>query len=472
MIKDYLKLQNAVISILTGFALGTICRLGVLHGIIIGVVVFFFLPPFAHCIRKERALYKKYTEADLYMEQMESSFKKNRKIYDSLKETLSLFPSGEMEECLQKAVYEIDKPSAMADSSEKALQIIEQEYGCEQMELMHSFFLRSEEQGGDCTRAVKVLRHRRNSWSDAVEECRSKKKNILVSVLISLVLLFTASECLVLFLPQEMNITDNFMERTFVVAELILLLFLAYFALKKNITNWLERTVESSVENSKKDYLYIQNYDPKKELLSSIKWAVIPLVLTIILFLITRSYTVLAVGSILTVVLLNQHQINYHLKKKRLTKEMERDFPKWMFHVILLLETESVQGAMLKSRHTVPNVLNYPLEELYEELENNPIGSDAYFDFLKDYDVPKIHEAMKLLYSISSGTGGEIEEQMMTVIEKNNDMTIRSEKIKNQNHVAGMMIYMFLPVFPIGIKMMADLFIMVEVLYLNVGTMF
>lgn len=52
-----------------------------------------------------------------------------------------------MKEVLQKAVREYEKEDAGADVSKKALSIIEEAYGCEQMELMHDFFLRNEARG-------------------------------------------------------------------------------------------------------------------------------------------------------------------------------------------------------------------------------------------------------------------------------------------------------------------------------------
>ena len=194
--KKYLKLQYIMAAVLTGFVLGSICRLGIFYGTILGILVFCFLPSFQKYIDKEKEAYFRYAQACLYMEQMESSFKKNRRIYPSLKETLALFSEGNMKETIQRAVDEIEKKDAKADAAEQALGIVEEGYGCEQMELMHSFFLRSQEQGGDASQAVSVLESRRNAWTDSVEQCRSEKKNMLFSVLMSFVLLFTVSEAM------------------------------------------------------------------------------------------------------------------------------------------------------------------------------------------------------------------------------------------------------------------------------------
>lgn len=468
--KRYLKMQNILISALSGFVLGSVCRLGLFYGSLLGIIVFFFLPSFTKYIEKEKEAYFRYTQACLYMEQMENSFKKTKRIYQSLKETLALFPEGEMKDTIQKAVDEIEKKDAMADAAGKALIIIEEAYGCEQMELMHSFFLRSQEQGGDVIQAVGILESRRNAWSDSVEQCRSEKKNMLFSVLMSFVLLFVVSEAMMFFLPKEMNIMENVFERIAVVTEIVFLLFMARSVLKKNATDWLERIKERTPEAVERDYHFIEHYNPAKEMHTSLKWALLPLFLTVVLFLMKRSMVILSIGLALTVFLLNQHKLDYAMKKKRIKKEVERDFPRWMFHVILLLETESVQGAIYASMDKVPASLQYPVEKMCAELKKDPIGSDPYFSFLKDYEVPKVQEAVKLLYSIRSGTGGDINEQMLSVIEKNNDMTLRSEKIKNDNRVAGMMGYLFLPVLPSGIKIMADLALVMITMYSNLGS--
>ena len=168
--------------------------------------------------------------------------------------------------------------------------------------------------------------------------------------------------------------------------------------------------------------------------------------------------------------MLNQHKLEYSQRKKQIEKEVERDYPKWLFEITLLMETESVQGAIYKSMENAPKILQYPLKEFSETLQMKPADPDAYFEFLEIYDLPKVHESMKILYSISKGLGGKQEEQILQIKDKNNEMTIQSEKIKNNNKIAGIMVYMLYPVIPSGIKMMADLGLILLTAYGNIGT--
>ena len=107
-----------------------------------------------------------------------------------------------------------------------------------------------------------------------------------------------------------------------------------------------------------------------------------------------------------------------------------------------------------------------------QTIQEKPSDSDAYFQFLQEHDVPKVHESMKILFSISKGLGGNQEKQMYQIIDKNNAMTMRSEEIKNDNRIAGIMGFLFYPVVPTAIKMVADLLLIMLTMYGNMGNIF
>ena len=61
----------------------------------------------------------------------------------------------------------------------------------------------------------------------------SEKKNMLISVILSTVILFIVSEALMFFLPNEMNVMTKMPERFAVVIEISCLLCLIRRAIKK-----------------------------------------------------------------------------------------------------------------------------------------------------------------------------------------------------------------------------------------------
>lgn len=464
--------KNLCISVFGALFLTGICKLGIIFGTITAIVIFFALPGFMKYIKQEKISYQRFTDACVYMEQMEGSYRQKKNIYEALSDTEELFQEGKMKEILKQAVAEFEKEDVGVDTSKNALHIIEESYGCEQMKLFHDFLLKNTVQGGDCDKPIELIEKRRNAWVNATEQCRSKKKSMLFSVMISFITLFIVSEAIVFFLPEEMDIMTLPMERGLVVLNMTFLLLLARGALKRNATNWLESSVEREREKIERDYLEIEQYDIEKEWMTSLKWSVFPMSITIIAYLITKSFACFAIGLPIVFLFLNQHVFNRYLIEKRLKREIERDYPKWLLSVILFMQKESVQGAILKSMGNAPNVLYHPLQEFVKTIQEKPGDSDAYFQFLKNYDVPRVHESMKILFSISKGLGGDQEKQMYQIVDKNNAMTMRSEEIKNDNRIAGMMGYLFYPVFPTGLKMVADLVLILMKVYGDMSNVF
>ena len=61
-------------------------------------------------------------------------------------------------------------------------------------------------------------------------------------------------------------------------------------------------------------------------------------------------------------------------------------------------------------------------------LDKQPESVIPFLDFMKEFDVPEIQSSMKMLYSISSGTGGDPKKQIAEIIRRNNMLLDKSEK--------------------------------------------
>lgn len=470
--KNVFTFKNLCISIFGALFLTGICKLGLIFGTITAIMIFLLVPGIIKYMEREKKSYQRFTDACIYMEQMEGSYRQKRNIYEALVETEELFKEGDMKEILKRAIMEFEMEDAGADAAKNALHIIEESYGCEQMELFHDFILKNSVQGGDCETPIELIEKRRIAWMDATEKCRDEKKRLLTSVMLSFIVYFIISEVIVFFLPKDMAIITLPLERGLVVCNVLILLVLAKLALKKNSTDWLESNPQRDVEKIERDYMTIEHYDLKKERITSLKWSILPMAVTCFAYVATRSLISFAIGLPIVFLFLNQHMLNRYLTEKRLKREIERDYPKWLLSVILFMQKENVQGAISKSIENAPNVLKHPLAQFMQTIQENPSDSDAYFQFLQEHDVPKVHESMKILFSISKGLGGNQEKQMYQIIDKNNAMTMRSEEIKNDNRIAGIMGFLFYPVVPTAIKMVADLLLIMLTMYGNMGNIF
>ena len=98
--------------------------------------------------------------------------------------------------------------------------------------------------------------------------------------------------------------------------------------------------------------------------------------------------------------------------------EIAKAFPKWLFDVMLLLQRESVEGAIAKSAETAPPVLRREIVRMSDALSMKPHDPDAYMTFLKDFSNAHMNEVMHKLYSLAVGANRD-NEVLDVVMEKN-----------------------------------------------------
>ena len=99
-------------------------------------------------------------------------------------------------------------------------------------------------------------------------------------------------------------------------------------------------------------------------------------------------------------------------------KEIAKAFPKWLFDVMLLLQRESVEGAIEKSMETAPPVLKPEIARITEMLTRKPHDPDAYMSFLREFGDQGMNEIMHKLYSLAVGANRD-SEVLDVVMEKN-----------------------------------------------------
>ena len=139
----------------------------------------------------------------------------------------------------------------------------------------------------------------------------------------------------------------------------------------------------------------------------------------------------------------------------------------WLMEVALLLQTDNVQMAIRKSMDSAPEVLIHALDELILELEDNPNAIEPYHRFLKDYRNPDVQSAMKMLYALSSGNAGDFTKQVEELIDRNNTMMDKAEKLTQEDKIAGMKIYILLPSLLASFKLMVDMALLLVVFLQN-----
>ena len=147
----------------------------------------------------------------------------------------------------------------------------------------------------------------------------------------------------------------------------------------------------------------------------------------------------------------------YNMRFKAIKEKIEIQFPRWLMNVALYVQSNSVQVALYKSIPTAPLVLQPELIKLNNAIRDNPTSIDPYLNFMSQFDLPDITASMKMFYSIASGTGSDVQQQVNEIIERNNTLLDKTEKINNDNNLAKMYAMFLLPQLTGGGKILIDM---------------
>ncbi len=403
--------------------LGRIFSLGVVAQIILCIAGLFFLPFFMINSAKNERHQRRFSDLNIYMEQFLYSFLKTGKVLSSLEDVRQLFGEGEMNETIKRAREFILHTYDDISVEEEGLGMIEKAYPNAMLKILHHFALQTENLGGEYGESVQLLLEARRMWADRVyelqQEKKKKRRDIFLSIMVSLLL------CLMIYLLSaklNLNLSSMPVAQAVTVGVLILDFFIFYRA-DVSLTSGYVESVHSDGEHYAKEYERLRDEVPKRP------W----------------------------------EKLNHRVMKKYVTKEIEKEFPYWLMQLSLLMQTENVQVSLYKSYDGAPEVLKPALKELIDGLKGSPDSIEPYISFLKEYTLPEIHSAMKMLYSISEGSGGDARVQIADIIRRNQRLLDRAERMKNEDAVAGMYGLFLAPQITAGVKLCVDMLLLLAV---------
>ncbi len=391
------------------------------------IIGLMFLPLFLRNSFKNQYYQKRFSDLNIYMEQFIYSFLKTGKVLATLEDLGLLFDQEEIGEKIQKAKEYILHTYDEENVEEKGLLIIEREYENYILSLIHRFCLQAESLGGECASSLQILLEARRIWADRIYENqqirRKKRMDILSSVVVSILI------CLVIYMisyRMQLGIENHMVAQVATVVVLALDFFIFYRA---------DCQLCMGMEQEERDEdRYVEYYEYLQTASGKLLWQRLKI----------RTY------------------------KKLVTEEIEKKFSRWLMVVSLLVQSENVQVAIYRSYDDAPKILQPAIKELMEELKENPDGIEPYVSFLKDYTLPEVHSAMKMLYSISEGCGGNFEHQITEILDRNQRMLQRAEQLKNEDSLAGLYGLFLAPQLTAGMKMVVDLILVMSV-YLGSG---
>lgn len=408
---------------------------------------FAYTIPFIIVHSKKRKYEKKrFQETNSYLSHMGQSFRDTKSILTSLNETENKYRSGRMKSTLQTAIKIIRDSANIQNGEKEALAYIEEEYGCKKLHSFHEYIIKAERRGGDCNEELTLLEKIKNEWARAVENgYKTFCSNIYLMYLEIAVLLIICA-----FIQSRLPNEFAIMHMTFIqVTNVILIcLFTLIFILfdGKTAKNLLMDAKEMSEEEARKGFETIEKLDIKNNLIKGLPYAAIFLVLFGVMFFLTKKTVILGIGVVLMLIVLNIYNISYFAFKSQIKSELALSFPEWIFDVILLVQKENVQVAIIKSIDNAPAVLKHELYGLKDKIVAAPSDPNSYLSFLERFEIDGVEDAMRTLYSVSQGSGSK--ESLSVIAENNMQSLANAEKRRIESKNAYSAAYIYLPIMP------------------------
>ena len=399
----------------------------------------------------------RYDAVTNYMEQMIYSFKKQPKIREALLDAQKT-SKGTMQECITRALQIIDD-AQVDDIYKTAFAEIENEFKSKKLKNLHKFLIKVEARGGKYLNSIDVLLDDVKSWEIRTYAYQNDIKNIKRNVLISSACALATCGALMMMLPGEYRYSDNIIYQ--LVSALTLLIMTAtYYAVSAKLKGtWLDVVDQKRLRMIKQDYKIYHEYSTAQIYKMAIPIYILIAVCLVASFLLKIKIMTIALV-IFLIFFLIQPSTRKKNAKKRLEREILKEYPVWLRDMAINLQFETVQSAIQSSIKESPFVLKAPLKQMIQDFERYPTGIEPYDNFMSDYNLIEIQSSMKMLYSLNALGKDEADKQINSIIERNVVMLDKAEKMANEDKIGIASFLTFIPMFIGVVKMLVDLVLM------------
>ena len=429
---------------------------------ILAIVAIFTLPIIVVAQIKTMYHLRKFEEMNNYMTHILISFKIHPKILSALKDTRDI-SDGALQLKIDEVIEYITGDISSTDTYENALKIIEKEYPNSRVHALHRMMLTVEnENSKDYQHSSDDLFSDIESWTERTyvyqQELKMTKSKVVMSIMLALLI------CLMLVIGLPSNLqtfTDSPIYQTMTTLLIALSLGIYCFTQSKLNGQWLLYDMNPK----KQDYIlknidFIRDYDTEKA--NKSKWIKCFLFLPIVLVgVMMKNTSYMALGGIGMVVGYFQNAMTYNTKKKSIENALQMEFPLWLRDIALNLHNFVVTRAIKNSYETAPAVMKPYLEDFIHQIELDPNSIIPYQEFLSEFNIPDLTNAMRSLYSIKLLGDNDSQRQITSLITRNQKMLANAEKMRNENSLAGIGFISLAPILLASINLIINMILMV-----------
>lgn len=401
---------------------------------------------------------KRFNDIVSYMEQMIYAFHKNGKIRSSLVDVHEV-SKGTIKQFIGEMLYIIDYDMTTPNIYEKAFAILQNEYDCTRLKILHDYLLNVERNGGNTEVTLDVMLEDIRLWSERIITYQSDRKNIQSKTLISICCALLSCGIMINLMPSDftVQIIENSIYQIGTVTILMLNILVFVIASSRVSVSYLDNELDKKLTSDlKKQLQYLADWHKVNHFKTSIIKALLLTPLLGIAIYFKYYWAVIGVAAFMIMFL--THDFMYkNTCLRNVTKEIKKVFPIWLRNLILYLETDNVHVAIKNSYDTCPPVLKPELENFLDALANDPVTMRPYLNFLATYQVPELKLAVHYLYSVATFGTGESTHQLDYLIKQNSKLEITEEKIRNDDSLTGFSLMILLPMLIAVFKLMLDL---------------
>ena len=437
------------------YALHLLLKLHWITTVVIGGFLLLRISGHRKWYKKKIVYERKFEEVSEYLDMLLYAFVKEEKVERALVNVDAAMVDGPMRGVLQKAIDHMHMTFDETDVMRDSLQMIEREYACSRIKNVHDFIVHVEIYGGAIERPVELLLADKKRWEQRICGSMKERRKMFVDIVMSIAASLLICG-MILYLPvMEIDISKNLISQVLTIVVVILDDLIFTRAQKYLAIDWLVLDGHTDEADAKKIEEYYR-YDERKEKRLSVVLAVVTAAGAAAAYYFGHQFMT-AAAMLLVALMANQHRVGRAVARKTLVRSIKCAFPGWLMDIVLLLQSENVQVALQKSQEHVPPVLRRDLDILVGQLEMEPESVLPYHRFLKSFQIPEVHSAMSMLFSVSMGNSGRADRQIGELIDRNLEMLDVAEKGRLKNLSSGMYLLFLAPVLTASLKLLVDM---------------
>jgi hypothetical protein len=454
--------------IFAAFITGVLLRLDPIYCVVLALFFICSLPMMIITHFKADFEKMRFNEAVNYMEQLIYAFHKSNKIREALVDVHNV-STGNIKRVTDKMINIIDNDMTTSKIYEKALGIMQEEYDCSRMLLLHNYLLEVEYNGGESDRSLNMLLTDIREWSSRILQYQQERKSVKGKIVVSILLAMLSCGLMVNMIPADYldQMVPQAAYQLGTLGVLLACIVLYIMATARVGVSYLDfETDKETTKRALEDMKYISKYNKKNHVKPAIiKVCVMaPLIFFAVWY---KVYWIILPVALLMLYVVFMDGIRKNQAVHHVVREVNKMFPAWIRSLVLQLQTENTHMAIVKSVDTCPVILKDEVCTLLDNIDKDPNSMRPYNEFLKDFDTPDLKMSVHYLYSISQFGTEDMLAQLDYLIEQNSQLSIAEEKLRNEDSLAGFSTLTLLPMLFAVLKLLLDL-----MLFLQISTTF